>query len=314
MQLAGGVSWSWATAPGTKPTESMYATSSRNDGRRARQIAVVEWPEQDGPSEEEQWGYAVSGVDAVEIVTINRPEARNAIDHDTAAALDDAFDELTQDDDVLAVIITGAGDKAFSAGMDLKIAASGARVSKRPRGGFAGMTRRQFPKPLLAAVNGFGLRRGLRDRARVRCRRRRRACNLRASGGEARDHCRRGRTDPTPKIIPPKVALELAMTGDTLDASRAYQLGLVNRVVAAHLLLEETIAIADRICANAPVAVRVSERVMWGRSRPRRNRSMGTVCQRCQRNHGNGNPERGLARSWRSVRPCGKDAEPARFK
>jgi enoyl-CoA hydratase/carnithine racemase len=126
------------------------------------------------------------------------------------------------------------------------------------------MTRRQFPKPLLAAVNGLAFGGGCEIAL---------ACDVVVAAEHATfglPEVKRGIIAAAgglirlPKIIPPKVALELAMTGDTLDAFRAYELGLVNRVVAAHLLLEETIAIADRICANAPVAVRVSKRVMWG--------------------------------------------------
>src|SRR3546814_2853237 len=90
----------------------------------------------------------------VEVITINRPEARNAIDYDTSQALADAFDAAEADPEVWAVVLTGAGDKAFSAGMDLKAFAGGGGNVMGVSGGFAGITRRDFPKPLIAAVNG----------------------------------------------------------------------------------------------------------------------------------------------------------------
>ena len=93
----------------------------------------------------------------VEIVTINRPERRNAIDHETSWALADIFDALELDTDVWAVVLTGAGDKAFSAGMDLKAFAGGGGNVMGVSGGFAGITRRDVPKPLVAAVNGHAL-------------------------------------------------------------------------------------------------------------------------------------------------------------
>src|SRR3546814_8468207 len=93
----------------------------------------------------------------VEVITINRPEARNAIDYDTSQALADAFDAAEADPEVWAVVLTGAGDKAFSAGMDLKAFAGGGGNVMGVSGGFAGITRRDFPKPLIATVNGHAL-------------------------------------------------------------------------------------------------------------------------------------------------------------
>ena len=102
----------------------------------------------------------------VEILTINRPEARNAINRATAIALGDALDACETDDDVWVVVLTGAGDKAFSAGMDLKAFAAGEfPITDK---GFGGITQRDFPKPLIAAANGVGARRRLRDPDQLR--------------------------------------------------------------------------------------------------------------------------------------------------
>jgi enoyl-CoA hydratase/carnithine racemase len=199
----------------------------------------------------------------VELVRINREAARNAIDGPTTKALDQAFDELTADDDVWAVVLTGTGDRAFCAGMDLKAFATGqAGDIMAARGGFGGLTTRHFPKPLIAAVNGAALAGGCELVL---------ACDLvvaaehatfgipevkrglvAAGGGLLRLHRR----------IPYSVALELALTGDTVTAGRAFELGLVNRVVPAEQVVEEALSLAERICANAPLAVRASKEIM----------------------------------------------------
>jgi enoyl-CoA hydratase len=94
----------------------------------------------------------------VEILTINRPEARNAINGAVSQAMSSTLDELETDDDCWVVILTGSGDKAFSAGMDLKAFASGEGASiMGATGGFAGITQRSFSKPIIAAVNGAAL-------------------------------------------------------------------------------------------------------------------------------------------------------------
>ncbi len=99
-----------------------------------------------------------SAEDSVEILTINRPEARNAINGDVSVGMAAALDELEADDGCAVVVVTGAGDKAFSAGMDLKAFASGEGASiMGGSGGFAGITQREFPKPIIAAVNGAAL-------------------------------------------------------------------------------------------------------------------------------------------------------------
>ena len=199
----------------------------------------------------------------VEIVTINRPDARNAINGAVSTGLAEAFDELTDDPEAWVVVLTGSGDKAFSAGMDLKAFAAGeGGAVMGSNGGFGGIARRAFPKPLIAAVNGSALAGGLEIML---------ACDLVVAAEHATfgiPEAKRGLIAGAgglfrlPKRLPLAVALELALTGDAIDAARAYELGLVNRVVAADRLMEEALGLAERIAANAPLAVRYSKSVM----------------------------------------------------
>ena len=198
----------------------------------------------------------------IEVITIDRPERRNAIDGVTGRALSDAFDAAASDDDVWVVVLTGAGDKAFCAGADLTTAATGeGGEGVFTDGGFAGITDREFDKPLIAAVNGSALAGGMEIVL---------ACDLvvavehasfglpevkwgiiAAAGGLVR----------LPRRVPLVVALEMIMTAVPVDAPRALELGLVNRVVTAGGALDEALELARLVCANAPLAVRASKRV-----------------------------------------------------
>jgi enoyl-CoA hydratase len=173
------------------------------------------------------------------------------------------MDELAADDDCWVVVITGSGDKAFSAGMDLKAFSSGEGGSIiGASGGFGGLTQRDFPKPIIAAVNGSALAGGFEIML---------SCDLVVAADHATfgiPEAKRGLVAGAgglvrmPKRLPMAIALELAMTGDAIDATRAHALGLVNKVVPAAELMPEAIALADRIAANAPLAVRYSKSVM----------------------------------------------------
>lgn len=198
--------------------------------------------------------------DRVTLLTLNRPDARNAINRATAEALDAALTDAESDDGVWAVVLTGSGDRAFSAGMDLKAFAAG-EVPFTAHG-FAGITRRASAKPLIAAVNGAALAGGFEIVL---------SCDLVV----AADHARFGIPEASrgliagaggltrlAKRIPLAVALEMALTADPVDAERAFDLGLVNRVVPGDQLLEAALALAGRITRNAPMAVRESKRVM----------------------------------------------------
>ncbi|HUI01930.1 MAG TPA: crotonase/enoyl-CoA hydratase family protein [Acidimicrobiales bacterium] len=199
----------------------------------------------------------------VEILTINRPEARNAINGDVSTQMSAALDELEADAGCAVVIVTGAGDKAFSAGMDLKAFASGeGGAIMGGTGGFGGITQRQFPKPIIAAVNGAALAGGCEIML---------ACDMVVAADHATfgiPEAKRGLVAGAgglirlPKRLPLAVALELGLTGDAIDAHRALQLGLVNRVVPAASLMEEALALAETIAANAPLAVTWTKRTM----------------------------------------------------
>jgi enoyl-CoA hydratase/carnithine racemase len=199
----------------------------------------------------------------VEILTINRPDARNAINGAVSRAMGSIMDELAQDADCWVVIVTGSGDKAFSAGMDLKAFSSGEGGDIiGAKGGFAGLTQREFNKPIIAAVNGSALAGGFEIML---------SCDLVVAADHAKfgiPEAKRGLVAGAgglirmPKRLPMAIALEMAMTGDPIDAERAFALGLVNKVVPAAQLLDEAIALAERIAANAPLAVRYSKDVM----------------------------------------------------
>jgi enoyl-CoA hydratase/carnithine racemase len=198
----------------------------------------------------------------VEILTINRPEARNAINLAVARALSDALDDAERDDECWVVILTGADDKAFSAGMDLKAFAQGeAPITEK---GFAGVTKRNFPKPLIAAVNGSALAGGFEIML---------SCDLVVAAAHARfgiPEAARGLIAGggglirLAKRIPRAIALELALTAAPIDADRALAVGLVNRVVPGEQLLDAAVELAELIAKNAPLAVRVSKQVMIG--------------------------------------------------
>jgi enoyl-CoA hydratase len=199
----------------------------------------------------------------VEVLTINRPEARNAINGAVSIGIAAAMEEVAEDDDVSVVVLTGSGEKAFSSGMDLKAFAAGEGASiMGASGGFAGITQRDFAKPIIAAVNGSALAGGLEIML---------SCDLAVAAEHAVfgiPEAKRGLIAGAgglirlPKRLPMAVALELALTGDPIDARRAHSLGLVNRVVPAAALMEETLALAETIAANAPLALRYSKDVM----------------------------------------------------
>ena len=194
--------------------------------------------------------------DGVALVTLNRPEKRNAVNPALAEALDAAVKRSESDPEVRVVILTSSNDKAFCAGADLAAvtAGEGPRLMTRD-GGFAGFVSAQRRKPWIAAVRGSAVAGGCELSL---------ACDMIVAG----DNAKFGLPEPQrgllagaggvtrlPRAIPRHIALEMVATGDPIDASRAYALGLVNRVVRPEEVVPAAHAIARRIAANAPLAV-----------------------------------------------------------
>lgn len=198
--------------------------------------------------------------DGIMTVTINRPKAKNAVNLAVAKGIAAAMDELDGNDDIRAAVLTGA-DNTFCAGMDLKAFVAGEWPMVEGRG-FAGLVEAPPKKPLIAAVEGFALAGGLEVAI---------ACDLIVTADNAKfgiPEVKRGLAAAggglvrLPRQIPQRIALELALTGDFITAQRAYELGLVNRVVDAGTALQAATELAGTIAANGPLAVAASKRVM----------------------------------------------------
>jgi len=202
------------------------------------------------------------------VLTINRPEARNAIDLAVTEALGDAMDEAENDPEIRTVVLTGSGEQSFCAGADLKAIARGENLlpteGRRAGWGFAGYASHHISKPTIAAVNGFALGGGTElvlasdiaiavESASLGLPEVKRGI-IAGAGGVFR----------LPAQIPQKVALEMIFTGDPISAQRALELHLVNAVVPDGTALEKALEIAEKINANAPLAVQASKVVAHG--------------------------------------------------
>jgi crotonobetainyl-CoA hydratase len=198
-------------------------------------------------------------------ITINRPEVMNAIDQHVARGLAAAIKTAEADPNIRVVVLTGAGDRAFSAGADLKALARGESVHADEIGelGFAGFVNHFTSKPVVCAVNGFALGGGFElclaadlvvavDTARFGLPEVTRG--IAASGGGA---------VRLPQVLPRAVALRMLLTGRPIDAAEALRWGLVNEVVAAGDLMAATTRLAATIAANAPLAVQATKRIAY---------------------------------------------------
>jgi enoyl-CoA hydratase len=192
----------------------------------------------------------------VGIIRLNRPEARNAVNGDLANGVEGALDEWEDDDTIQAVVITGNGP-TFCAGADLKLIAAGkGGEMATAKGNFAGLVRRNYPKPIIAAVNGPAFAGGFEIVL---------ACDLVVAADVAQfgiPEVKRGLFAAAgalirlPKRVPLALATELAITGDPISAERACELGLVSRVVPLDDVVDAALELAARIAANGPLAVR----------------------------------------------------------
>jgi len=194
------------------------------------------------------------------IVTINRPDARNAVNGNVANGMAEALDRLDSDDDLRVGIVTGAGGY-FSAGMDLKAFVQGQSPYAGDRG-FAGITQRSSRKPLIAAVEGFALAGGFEIAL---------SCDLIVASREARfgiPEVKRslvaagGGLLRLPRRIPYHQAMELALLGNHVPAPRMRELGLVNRLVPDGQALDAALALAAEIAANGPLALTASKQII----------------------------------------------------
>jgi enoyl-CoA hydratase len=193
-------------------------------------------------------------------ITINRPDQRNAINAAVAAGIAGALDELDAEPELSVGVLTGAG-KGFSAGMDLKAFVAGESPYVGDRG-FAGITQRAAAKPLIAAVEGFAVAGGLEVAL---------ACDLIVASRGARlgiPEVKRslvaagGGLLRLPRVLPRTVAMELALTGDPIDAERGYELGLVNRLAEPGHALEVALELAEAIAVNGPLALAATKRIL----------------------------------------------------
>ncbi len=199
------------------------------------------------------------------VLTINRPEARNAVDGDVWFLIGEALENAQDDPEVRAIVLTGAGDVAFSAGLDLKALATGTlRIPPQmAKYSFAGFVRHFTSKPVIGAVNGKALGGGSELAL---------ACDLIVAAESASfglPEVKRGLIAGgggvfrITEVIPQKIALELLMTGEPISAIEAARWGLVNRVVPDGTALEAALGLAAQIAKNAPLAVQASKRLAY---------------------------------------------------
>ena len=200
--------------------------------------------------------------DHIAIVTINRPEAMNSLTAEMLTGLEDAFADFNQDPELWVAILTAAGDKSFSAGLDLKEAIP--MLTGGDSMGFDDPTKRQFSdiyKPIIAAVNGHCIAGGMEMLQ---------GTDLRIAAehatfglGEVRwgiiplggTHIR------LPRQIPWAVAMEMLLVGRPIDAQRAYDVGLLNQVVTAEELMPAAMKLAEKMCQNGPLAMQTAKEI-----------------------------------------------------
>ena len=198
--------------------------------------------------------------DGLVIITINRPEVRNAVNRAVSIGVANAIDEMEARPDLRCAILTGAGGN-FCAGMDLKAYSQGEVTSLEGRG-ILGIAMTPPKKPLIAAVEGYALAGGFESVL---------ACDLTVAAKTARfglPEAKRGLIAGAggvlrlPRLIPPRIAMQMILTGDMVEAQRLYELGLVNVLTETGGALAAAKAMARSIVANAPLSVQLSKRVI----------------------------------------------------
>src|SRR6266576_4812110 len=198
--------------------------------------------------------------DRILLITLNRPDARNAVNLAMAEAMAAALDELDATDELSVGVIAGEG-KGFSSGMDLKAFATGERPWAKDRG-FAGIVQKPAEKPLIAAIEGFAVAGGLEIAL---------ACDLIVAARGAKlgiPEAKRGLVAAAgalrelPRRLPGAVAMELALTGDPMPAERLHDLGVVNRLAEPGGAVDAALELAGQITPNAPLSLVASKQVL----------------------------------------------------
>ena len=198
--------------------------------------------------------------DNVLLITLNRPDARNAVNGALAQGVADALDELDDTPELQVGVLTGAG-KGFSAGMDLKAFVTGERPYVDGRG-FAGIVQRASRKPLIAAIEGFAVAGGFEIAL---------ACDLIVAARGAKvgiPEVKRslvaagGALLRLPQRMPYGLAMELALTGDPIEAERAHELGVINRLAEPGGAVDAALELAARIAPNGPLALDATKRIL----------------------------------------------------
>ena len=200
--------------------------------------------------------------DNIGVLTINRPEKLNAISDELTVELDKFLDDVENDEELRVLVITGAGEKAFVAGADIKELESrdalvGRRVSRKRQTIFSRIE--NLPIPVIAAVNGYALGGGLELAL---------ACSIRLCSDRAQFGAPEvklgiipgdGGTQRLPRLVGLGRAMEMVLTGDFIDAQEAYRIGLVNHVISNDELMEKAMDLAQKIAKRPPLAVRYAK-------------------------------------------------------
>lgn len=203
----------------------------------------------------------------VALVTLNRPEVLNAYRGKTFRELEEIWNTINADDDIYVAVLRGAG-RAFCSGADMKtLSANRDDLGEHPRrfDGYADEDKLEVFKPIVGAIHGYAYGGGLSMAM---------ACDIRIAAEGTRfaeSQVKRGHIGPHStrhlvEVLPRGIAMEMMLTGDPISAAEAYRIGLVNKVVPADELMAEAMAMARRICANAPLAVWASKESALGLS------------------------------------------------
>ena len=213
------------------------------------------------PPEADDVGLVAEHRDAILVLRLDRPDARNALTPALTSALGRAVVDADADPDVRVIVLTGTGDRAFCAGMDLRSFAGGDQISSAEDPGVAGfvkLTHGEIATPVVGAANATAVAGGLELLL---------GCDIVVASSEARfglPEVQRGLFAAGGGMfigqrIPLAAAFEITLTGELFDARRAYELGLVNRVVPPDQVLDTALALAERIAANGPLGVAASK-------------------------------------------------------